>query len=608
MMKEPATIGKETGEDTEPVVSPSQAQSSTSTPLSSHADDENGSTFTSDRLPPDDPAPPTPLPTAWTKLTKTWRDFKTALWATHEEFNQWYWIQELTRSFLNWLSDELFQRRLPFVGQLWKYHRPFVPCFALALVSMVLYFYIFGLRTQVFAPRWCVKGNSILCQNNEDASSETTHKNHQNHHSDASKSNCWCGWMLVHDSIVAYLGGMILWSYCTAVYTSPGVALPRHVVEQHSNNMQTQTKNDNNENNRQEKDESNNNPGSSHTNDREYYGNECDYKWRSIEGRGGCCCFDPPSVNIANELKRLHQYTPIVNLHYKNKKRRQSDAARQIKETANNNNGNIDKSANTNNRKKIVYFPSTEPTVCKRHCHIVRPPRCRHCSSCNRCVLQLDHHCPWMNTCIGYHNYRYFFMTIFFLMCGCVYGSAVLYPPFCELVAEEIATYGGLWGAIHHMELSPKTPWNLFKDTISGQNGGGLHSPEIAIKVDFILMTGVGLLMIIFVGQHLNTIFKGITSLERIIQLDQMKTSLFVEQAALINGGGSPGSSISTEYINPYDQGWYRNTTQLFGKKLWLMWLPIHVDPPPPYLPGVVTSAEETPHGDGDQTKKNKQI
>ena len=39
---------------------------------------------------------------------------------------------------------------------------------------------------------------------------------------------------------------------------------------------------------------------------------------------------------------------------------------------------------------------------------IVRPPRSFHCSTCGVCVEAQDHHCPWMGTCVGKRNLKYF--------------------------------------------------------------------------------------------------------------------------------------------------------------------------------------------------------
>lgn len=71
-----------------------------------------------------------------------------------------------------------------------------------------------------------------------------------------------------------------------------------------------------------------------------------------------------------------------------------------------------------------------------RTCKFEKPPRSKHCSMCGICVQKYDHHCVWINGCVGLYNYRYFLAFLFLHAIICTYGFCAGVAIFMAIIRD----------------------------------------------------------------------------------------------------------------------------------------------------------------------------
>lgn len=96
-----------------------------------------------------------------------------------------------------------------------------------------------------------------------------------------------------------------------------------------------------------------------------------------------------------------------------------------------------DTSGSLNNRtaKDELKSPSSPAKVkedwCAK-CQLVRPARAWHCRICGVCVRRLDHHCVWINSCVGESNHQAFILALLTFLLTSVYGITLTLDTICR--------------------------------------------------------------------------------------------------------------------------------------------------------------------------------
>jgi hypothetical protein len=72
------------------------------------------------------------------------------------------------------------------------------------------------------------------------------------------------------------------------------------------------------------------------------------------------------------------------------------------------------------------------------YCKVIKSMRAFHCQVCGKCVEKFDHHCVYINNCLGYRNHKYF---IFFLLSMISYIIVSIVTRLIDFIYIEINFY-----------------------------------------------------------------------------------------------------------------------------------------------------------------------
>jgi palmitoyltransferase len=144
-------------------------------------------------------------------------------------------------------------------------------------------------------------------------------------------------------------------------------------------------------------------------------------------------------------------------------------------------------------------IPVHDRVFCNKCNGAPKPPRAHHCSICGKCILKMDHHCPWVGNCVGLKNYKYFVLFLLYAVIGCLLYTAAA------------------WGLIKTMF-----------DGTKNRGGGGNFQLGMSSMLCAIMTFSFGVTLVCFLAFHISLVLSGKTTLENgVLRLGDNESRVF---------------------------------------------------------------------------------
>nr|XP_005896169.1 PREDICTED: palmitoyltransferase ZDHHC3 isoform X1 [Bos mutus] len=187
-------------------------------------------------------------------------------------------------------------------------------------------------------------------------------------------------------------------------------------------------------------------------------------------------------------------------------------------------------------------------------CCSIKPDRAHHCSVCKRCIRKMDHHCPWVNNCVGENNQKYFVLFTMYIALISLHALIMVGFHFLHCFEEDWTTYGLTREETAEARISLHEIKQPLK--VSSTECSSFSPPTTVILL--ILLCFEGLLFLIFTSVMFGTQVHSICTDETGIEQLKKEERRWAKKTKWMNMKAVFGHPFSLGWASPFatpDQG-----------------------------------------------------